>query len=337
MTDDGNEEGYGSNLVSLPALRRVKTLLKHLPQIRANWAKVTARLFGSPERTRRMAGAEATAEITREAQEAHAVILRAAAERTARQVTGGADPELAMRAVARLGEDAVRAQMNVEQTLSKAVDEAPLIIEQIDAEHEVSDDWITRWIRLAETASDEYIQRLFGRILVGEVCRPGRFSPITLHMLSVMTPSLANIFERLCNLTIAGLDSCPVVILVDEMGESPPLGKFGLTYDDLLNLQSSGLITSITIAGFNFPEDVSNAQFEYAGKRARIEARKGTLSGEVPVIPLSQAASEIRELIALQPNDTYTAALTSTLDKMKLNFLVSEEGGMSTVGGKEQT
>ena len=125
MADDEDGEETGTDLVLLPDLRRIEPLLKRLPQVRENLTKVFARVFGSPERTRSMAGAEATADALHDVQGAKAEILHAAAERAANEVASGADAELAMRAIDRLGNEAVRHQVNLEKTLSLAVDEAP--------------------------------------------------------------------------------------------------------------------------------------------------------------------------------------------------------------------
>ena len=322
MADQDDGEQTSTDMIPLPDLRRIEPLLKHLPQIRENLTKVMARIFGSPKRTRSMAGARTTADAAHEVQMAQSVVLRAAAERAASAVSSGDNPELALRAITRLGEEAVRTQLNVERTLSIGFDEASSLIGQEDAEGEVSDDWIDRWIRLAETMSDEDVQRIYARILIGEACQPGSYSPLTLHTLSIMTRSLAKTFERLCNLSIANLDRFPHVVLVDGDDLAQPLGAYGLSYDDLLSLQSSGFIASVTGSAFTFEEDVPAIEINYAGRHATIEAHKGMLSGLMPSVSFSQAGAEIRQQIALKPDSKFTVELTRFFDQIKLKFVV---------------
>ncbi|UOK70815.1 DUF2806 domain-containing protein [Ancylobacter polymorphus] len=57
------------------------------------------------------------------------------------------------------------------------------------------DDWMNRFMRFAEDASSERIQDLFGRILAGEIFRPGSFSMATLRAVSELDQSIAKDFS----------------------------------------------------------------------------------------------------------------------------------------------
>lgn len=57
-----------------------------------------------------------------------------------------------------------------------------------------NDDWMNNFMRFAEDASSERLQDLFGRILAGEVLRPGAFGLATLRTLSELDPEIANDF-----------------------------------------------------------------------------------------------------------------------------------------------
>ncbi|SEG29941.1 DUF2806 domain-containing protein [Billgrantia desiderata] len=58
------------------------------------------------------------------------------------------------------------------------------------------DDWMNCFSRFAEDASSERLQDLFGRILAGEVLRPGAFGLATLRILSELDQTLANDFTQ---------------------------------------------------------------------------------------------------------------------------------------------
>jgi Protein of unknown function (DUF2806) len=68
---------------------------------------------------------------------------------------------------------------------------------QEDAHAEIDDDWLNFFARLAEDKSSEELQILFGRILAGEVKRPGSFSLRTMETMATISKSDA---ERLSKL-----------------------------------------------------------------------------------------------------------------------------------------
>lgn len=57
------------------------------------------------------------------------------------------------------------------------------------------DDWMNRFMRSAEDASSERLQDLFGRILAGEVVRPGSFCASTLRAVAELDQSIAKDFS----------------------------------------------------------------------------------------------------------------------------------------------
>ena len=61
---------------------------------------------------------------------------------------------------------------------------------------------MTKFERLAEDATSEDIQNMFGRILAGEIRKPGSFSPSTLHFVSMLEPDVAELIKRTLTLTL---------------------------------------------------------------------------------------------------------------------------------------
>jgi hypothetical protein len=57
-------------------------------------------------------------------------------------------------------------------------------------------DWINSFMRFAEDASSDRLQDLFGRILAGQVLRPGAFGLATLRTLSELDQGIANDFTE---------------------------------------------------------------------------------------------------------------------------------------------
>jgi hypothetical protein len=61
-----------------------------------------------------------------------------------------------------------------------------------DAQSEIDDDWLNMFARLAEDKSSDELKGLFGKILAGEIRRPGAFSLRTIQFVSVLSKEDAN-------------------------------------------------------------------------------------------------------------------------------------------------
>lgn len=301
--------------------------LKKAPQLYDNFKKVIILLAGSPERTREMAGAEATAKVMDSVAEATNTILRATAERAAKDVAAGADPELAFRALDRVAREAVITQRRREEVMAAAIHEIPLLVQEGDATGEVDDDKLMYFWRLAETMPEAKMVTYFGKLLAGELHHPGRFSPATIQILSTMTEELAREFEQLCRLSLKDpWDSIAVIPLGGaEPMSGQPLKPYGPRYGMLLELQAAGLIMSVTQATLDLHEFDPEAVIEYAGQRAILRAREGKSLGIHEGIVISLAGGELRSLIALAPVPEYTAAFKDYLDKRGIDFIFPED------------
>jgi hypothetical protein len=95
-------------------------------------------------------------------------------------------------------------QRNIEKIISHAARELP---ESVSKEP-VSQDWTLQFFSAAQDVCDDDMQRLWARILAGEVSHPGRFSRRTLEFLRTLEKWEAEWFSGLCRL--AFLDGCGV-------------------------------------------------------------------------------------------------------------------------------
>ncbi|WPZ35179.1 DUF2806 domain-containing protein [Thalassobaculum sp. OXR-137] len=66
------------------------------------------------------------------------------------------------------------------------------------------DDWMNKFMRLADDASSEQLQNLFARILAGEVMRNGSFSLSTLRTVSELDKSTAEDFSLVWSKSVGG-------------------------------------------------------------------------------------------------------------------------------------
>jgi hypothetical protein len=108
---------------------------------------------------------------------------------------GVADPLLMQAAAEIYMPAALRKAKNRISVAQKAADH----ISEATGEHPDAappeDDWINFYTRFAEDASSEKLQDLFGRILAGQVVRPGSFSQSTVRAVAELDQSIAADFS----------------------------------------------------------------------------------------------------------------------------------------------
>lgn len=101
---------------------------------------------------------------------------------------------------ARIEHVETKRQRNIEHITSNATIE--LSAAESVAEEKPSADWIARFFREAEDVSSEEMQTLWGRVLAGEIVRPGSFSLRTLDALRCLNTAHAKLIEKIANYLI---------------------------------------------------------------------------------------------------------------------------------------
>lgn len=101
-------------------------------------------------------------------------------------------------------------QNNVERITSIAASE--LLNETEVPDQSPDEDWISRFFNSAQDISSEQMQELWGRILSGEIKKPGSFSMKTLDFVRNMTKNDAELIQLLAPLTVrlAGVYAIPI-------------------------------------------------------------------------------------------------------------------------------
>ena len=114
---------------------------------------------------------------------------------------------------------------------------------------EISDDWLNEFEHYARLKSSDDMKLIFGKILSGEIQKPGTFSIRTVRLISQLDNQAAQLFQRLCSMSISLCVSTDVVLdsrVVSLAGNagSNSLSKYGLSFDNLNILHEYGLIIS---------------------------------------------------------------------------------------------
>lgn len=157
--------------------------------------------------------------------------------------------EIAKRASSRLAYQEIKKQQNIENVVYNAYEELKNV-EKVSNEP-VNPDWMTRFFNSVEDISDEKMQKIWGRILSGEVKKPSSYSYRTLERLKNMTQKEAEHFQLLSSLALQ-YGGRSFILSDDEL-----MNKYNVQFKYILELEECGLINTQVL---NLNGNLSNEQ-----------------------------------------------------------------------------
>lgn len=183
----------------------------------------------------------------------------------------------------------------------------------------ISDEWLNYFGEISEKASTDSVVQLWGKILSGEIKRPGSYSIKTLRFISELDQHVAALFEKYKDDIIYG----DIIIKGD--------GISGEKFADLSILEEAELLTGVTgniHRTFSTDKNFVYPPFPKVGDFVIIGELQSEL--KVGIIKLTKTA---RELIHLLPSGDHVAALktltvhlipiASTLSINRVNELIT--------------
>ena len=197
------------------------------------------------------------------------------------------------------------------------------------ANSEPDHDWTARFFSDVQDVSSEEMQSLWGKVLAGEVERPGSTSILTLSILRNLDQATASIFRKLCSICISiRLDGNQFIdARVPSLGGNPSnnvLNDYGLNFDALNVLNEHGLIISdynswsnhyglcIEIVSSGSESPRARLPFSLQGRywilvstTIRAENQEFRLSG----VALTRSGRELSRIVDLEPMNKYAQAL----------------------------
>ena len=175
-------------------------------------------------------------------------LINRTAEHIARQMQ--IDPEYARVAVQKFGHRVLREQVNLDmigQKTAKEIRDASDSIEQSVPEESgntINDDWLNVFETEARLKSTEEMQVFFGKVLAGEIRKPGTYSTRTVKILASLDQGVANQFARLCSMCISMQFTDIRVPSLGGNAGANALQEYGLPFATLNLLNEHGLIIS---------------------------------------------------------------------------------------------
>ncbi len=255
-------------------------------------------------------------------------------------------PEYARRAENKFAEKIIREQINLDKTSAIAANE--LRTEEFDGstdqsteggeEKTISDDFLNSFEEEVRQKSSEEMQLLFGRILAGEIRKPGSYSIKTVKILGELDQHAAALFKKLCSVCVALVfsnqtDEYVYSAMVSSLGGDPGrnvLSKYGLSFDQLNILNEYGLIISDYNISHEYNLCVVNENppilvpFQHQGRHWVLlpsPERDKNQEFRVSGVALSRAGRELFPIVDLDRMEDYTEDLKTFFAQQNLQMV----------------
>ena len=218
-------------------------------------------------------------------------------------------------------------QSNIQSVVRQAASE--LGDKHVD-DHEPDHDWTARFFNDIQDVSARETQRLYAKILAGEVERPGSTSVKTLGILRGLDRSTAMLFGVLRSVSMSVLtdDDHILDVRVLSLGgdaSQNELREYGLSFDNLNVLNEHGLIIAdyrswydiricvgVTARNEKQEELVVRIPFGFQDRYWILEStkpRKTDTAYRVSGVALTKAGRELSRVVECQPVSGYDQAL----------------------------
>ncbi|HEX6376389.1 MAG TPA: DUF2806 domain-containing protein [Allosphingosinicella sp.] len=188
---------------------------------------------------------------------------------------------------------------------------------------DLDEDWLNAFARYAEDASSEDLQRLWGRVLAGEVGQPGKFSRRTLRFIAELDKPSAADCEAVAPFLVGDFifrsgrwdsgDGLSLMLRLEEVGL---VAGAGGTLHRKLTVDANGLVAQL------------------GAKRALLfRGTPGTVK-ELPALKVTRLGHEVFSLLKPADEDGLLKEIAAAVDKQGLTaielgpFRLVETGGV---------
>ena len=259
------------------------------------------------------------------------------------------NPEYARVAVQKFGQRVLREQVNLDMISSRALSELRDAGESNDQSgpeesgDTINDDWLNAFETEARLKSTEEMQAFFGKILAGEIKKPGSFSTRTIKILGSLDQNVASSFATLCSSSISILGRNTTVPSLGGKPGKNALEKYGLNFDTLNLLNEHGLV----ISDYNswreivpFMAHPSTEQLAicipltYQGRHWSLIPKSTSGIGmklRIEGVALTRCGGELSNIVKVEPKDEYTQALAQWLEKKGFRMVEVDDGNPRVV------
>ena len=219
-------------------------------------------------------------------------------------------------------------------------------------DHEVDHDWTARFFNDVQDVSSEEMQRLWAKILAGEVEKPGSTSFRAMDILRGLERTTAILFRTLCSARMTphiGLREGGVVragnefvLSLDGRATGNSLNAYGLGYTALNRLNEHGLVAPgydselqhmVTDAGLDKSPRWISIAHGFQGRSwvlTPIDQRQGDQTIMLRVILLTNTATELARVVDIEPMPEYQQAVADFFEQKGFHMLEIDFGTSNT-------
>ncbi|MBI4186006.1 MAG: DUF2806 domain-containing protein [Chloroflexi bacterium] len=242
-----------------------------------------------PYQIRRVAKAEAEAEIIREQAQIKITNLQ-------------------RRALARFVSEEAKKQDNIESITEKAI---PQLNDSSNPQN-MENDWITNFFDKCRIVSDEEMQLLWAKVLAGEANFPGTYSKRTVNSLVSLDKTDAQLFTNLCSFVWVIGTATP---LIYDEGASI-YNDQQIRFNTLTHLDDIGLISFESFASFRRLKLPQHIDIYYYGTVLKAEF-KNPENNEMHIgkVLFSSIGAELARICSSRPIDGYLDYVIDRLSK----------------------
>lgn len=198
--------------------------------------------------------------------------------------------------------------------------------EQTCSEEPVEQGWINRFFDSVADVSDEDLQKLWGKVLAGEIKKPKSYSLRTLETLKNLSPSEANLFQQLFPYIISSGDDLSFVSVNKNLND-----QFGISDGQCIELDACGLLKVIPFTSIDAPilPQETLRRFFTTNRLLAITNNMSEMQKLLvkEIYLLTPAGNELFNLLKSTPNDEYFEEWVKTIhnSNKKLLFTVHEK------------
>ena len=273
-------------------------------------------------------------------------LIYRSAEQIAQQMQ--TDPEYARLAAQKYGQRVIREQVNLDmisQRAAKELIDSSNAVDESDTEgtgDTIDDDWLNAFETEARLKSTEEMQAYFGRVLAGEIRKPGSYSARSVRILGSLDQSVASLFLRLCSVCISQFDDMRVSSLAGNAGNNA-LEEYGLNFGALNLLNEHGLVISDYNSWREFrtslPVQATGKHtvflpFGFQGKHWILMPKSNGKTGKnlrIHGVALTRSGMELSRIVEIEPVEEFSKALSQYLEKEGYRMVKVGHGGPQVV------
>ena len=256
-------------------------------------------------------------------------LTNTSAEQIAQQMQ--TDPEYARVAAQKFGHRVIREQVNLDmigQRATKELTDYSSAVDETETEgagDSINDDWLNVFETEARLKSTEEMQAFFGKMLAGEIRKPGSYSTRTVRILGSLDQSVASLFLRVCSVCISQFDDMRVSSLGGNAGNNA-LEEYGLNFSALNILNEHGLVISdynswreylSSMPSLETGQPLLYMPFGYQGKEWVLRPTSKKKAGNklrIHGVALTQSGRELSRIVNIDPVDKYSRELAGFLE-----------------------